>query len=172
MELNVVAIQRDVNTLSVWQNSLPTTVRAKSFLSPRYIMFYLSTIPFPIHLFTSYSPFLCSKSSYSLLPVIGKKDLSLPPQSWQAETIFILFFFICVGEKTRQSLLTWHSSTTILLVELLIYLQKQAKETLVETVSQNHTGSEQQFTLKSTLRWCLCLKPAITADSGKNLLGF
>lgn len=46
---------------------------AKSFLSPCYIMFCLSTILFHIHLFTPYSPFLCSKSPYSLLPVIGEK---------------------------------------------------------------------------------------------------
>lgn len=77
----------DVNTLSVRKNSMPTIVRAKSFLSPCYIIVFLSTIfPPHIHLFTSYSPFLCSKSSYSLLPVIEKKDLSLPLQSWQAQT--------------------------------------------------------------------------------------
>lgn len=77
------------------------TVRAKSFLSPRYIMFYLSTILFPIHLFTSYSPFLCSKSSYSLLPVIGKKDLSLSPQSWQAETQQNHFFPHLCGRENK-----------------------------------------------------------------------
>lgn len=63
------------------------------------LMFYFSTILFPIHLFTSYSPFLCSKSSYSLLPVIAKKDLSLPSQSWQAETKQNRFFHPCGREN-------------------------------------------------------------------------
>lgn len=136
VKLSVIAIQRDVNTLSVRQNSMSTIVRAKSFLSPCYIIVYLSTIFSPIHLFTSYSPFLCSKSSYSLLPVIEKK-----------KTCHYLF------RAGRQK----HSKTTgrenkavitdldfkcytILLVELLIYLQKQAKETMGEDcIAESHS---------------------------------
>lgn len=157
VELSVVVIQREVNTLSVWQNSLPTIVRAKSFLSPCYIMVYLSTIFSPIHLFTSYSPFLCSKSSYSLLPVIGKKDLSLPLQNWQAETqqdhwerkqgshywpgFQVLYHPACgasdIPAKTSEGDYGWR------LYHRIIF------------------GNEQKSTLKSTLRRCFYLKPTI-----------
>lgn len=113
-------------------------MRAKSFLSPRYIMFYLSTILFPIHLFTSYSPFLCSKSSYSLLPVIGKKDLSLPPQSWQAETQ--QNNFSPSVWKWKQGSHYWPGIQILpsCLWSFWYTWKKHVNETLVENVSQNH----------------------------------
>ncbi len=52
---------------------LPTTVRAKSFLSPRYIMFYLSTILFPIHLFTSTLLFFALRAHTPYYPSLEKK---------------------------------------------------------------------------------------------------
>lgn len=133
MELSIVVLKKMSKSCQSDKTPLPTIVRAKSFLSPCYIMFYLSTTP--IYLFTSYSSFLCSKSSYSILHVIGKKDLSLTPQSWQTGTQQN-HFFSHVEEKTRQSLLTWHSCNTILLVEFLIDWQKQVKEEPVECITE------------------------------------
>lgn len=134
VKLSVIAIQRDVNTLSVRQNSMSTIVRAKSFLSPCYIIVYLSTIFSPIHLFTSYSPFLCSKSSYSLLPVIEKKRPVITSSELAGRNTAKP-----LGEKTRQSLLTWISSAIPSCLWSFWYTCKnKRRRPWVKTVSQNH----------------------------------